>query len=416
MGLPYLQPVLTPHMTWRSLRSHSIPPPFATTRHHRSPPPSSSSSSMDALFINSSLSRLKLAPKPSFLPPFPHSLSLRPTAGPSFATTVAFAVQNQETQKPPAFFQDQNVTGGDEDESYGEVDKIIGSRRAVADGGPVMEYLIQWKDGHDPSWVPSAAIAADVVAEYESPWWTAAKKADESALRGLLEADGDFRDVDAADADGRTALLFVSGLGSEPCVRLLAEAGADLDLRDGSGGLTALHMAAGYVRPGVVKLLVELGAEPEAEDDRGRTPLDLAREVLKATPTVQFARRLGLEGVIRELEGAVFEYAEVQEIMERRGKGENVEYLVKWKDGGENEWVNARFVAEDLARDYEAGLEYAVAEAVVGKRAGDDGGTEYLVKWADMEDATWEPEENVDPELVAEFAAAQGGGNGSGPS
>lgn len=278
-----------------------------------------------------------------------------------------------------------------------------------------MEYLIQWKDGHDPSWVPSAAIAADVVAEYESPWWTAAKKADESALRSLLEADGDFRDVDAVDGDGRTALLFVSGLGSEPCVRLLAEAGADLDRRDGSGGLTALHMAAGYVRPGVVKLLVELGADPEAEDDRGRTPLDLAREVLKATPPVQFARRLGLDGVIRELESALFEYAEVQEIMERRGKGENVEYLVKWKDGGENEWVSARFVAEDLARDYEAGLEYAVAEAVAGKRVGDDGGMEYLVKWADMEDATWEPEENVDPELVAEFEAAQVG-NGSGPS
>lgn len=371
---------------------------------------------MDALFINSSLSRLKLTTKPSLHPPFSHSLSLKSsTPGPNFTTTVTYAVQNQETQKPPTFFQDQNIADGGEDESYGEVDKIIGSRAALSDGGPSMEYLIQWKDGHDPSWVPSAAIAADVVAEYESPWWTAAKKADESALRILLEADGDFRDVDAVDGDGRTALLFVSGLGSEPCVRLLAEAGADLDRRDGGGGLTALHMAAGYVRPGVVKLLVELGAEPEAEDDRGRTPLDLAREVLKATPPVQFARRLGLEGVIRELESAVFEYAEVQEIMERRGKGENVEYLVKWKDGGENEWVSARLVAEDLARDYEAGLEYAVAEAVVGKRVGDDAGMEYLVKWADMEDATWEPEDNVDPELVAEFEAAQGG-NGSGPS
>ncbi|XP_010028798.1 signal recognition particle 43 kDa protein, chloroplastic [Eucalyptus grandis] len=376
---------------------------------------------MDALFINSSLSRLKPAPKPSLHPPFSHSLSLKSAAAPSFTTTVAFAVQNQETQKPPTFFQDQNVADGDEDESYGEVDKIIGSRRALADGGPGMEYLIQWKDGHDPSWVPSAAIAADVVAEYESPWWTAAKKADESALRALLEAGGDFRDVDAVDADGRTALHFVSGLGSEPCARLLAEAGADLDLRDASGGLTALHMAAGYVRPGVVKLLVEQGADPEAEDDRGRTPVDLAREVLRATPPVQFARRLGLEAVVRELEGAVFEYAEVQEIMERRGKGENEEYLVKWKDGGENEWVKARFVAEDLARDYEAGLEYAVAEAVAGKRVGDDGRMEYLVKWVDMEDATWEPEENVDPELVAEFEAAQGGngngsGSGSGPS
>ena len=32
-------------------------------------------------------------------------------------------------------------------------------------------------------------------------------------------------------------------------------------------------------------------------------------------------------------------------------------------------------------RDYEAGLEYAVAEGVVGKRVGDDGGREFLVKY-----------------------------------
>lgn len=274
-----------------------------------------------------------------------------------------------------------------------------------------MEYLIEWKDGHTPSWVPSNYIAKDVVAEYESPWWTAAKKADENALKRLIEAaEEDGRDVDAVDADGRTALLFASGLGSEACVRLLAEAGADLDHRDNSGGLTALHMAAGYVKPGVAKLLMELGADPEVEDERGRTPLDLAKEILKVTPKgnpMQFARRMGLEGVIRALEEAVFEYAEVQEILEKRGKGDNVEYLVKWKDGQDNEWVKARFVGEDLVKDYEAGLEYAVAEGVIGKRLGDDGKNEYLVKWTDIDDATWEPEENVDPDLIMAFESGQ---------
>lgn len=296
-----------------------------------------------------------------------------------------------------------------DDESYGEVSKIIGSR--ALEGGTGMEYLIEWKDGHTPSWVPSDYIAKDVVAEYETPWWTAAKKADENALKQLIEAD-DLRDVDAVDSDGRTALLFVSGLGSERCVKLLAEAGADLDHRDNSGGLTALHMAAGYARPGVAKLLLELDADPEVEDDRRRTPLDLAREILKVTPKgnpMQFGRRIGLEGVIRELEGAIFEYAEVQEIMEKRGKGDNLEYLVRWKDGEVNEWVKARYVAEDLVRDYEAGLEYAVAEGVVGKRLGDDGKNEYLVKWTDIDEATWEPEENVDPDLIKEFEEAQNG-------
>ncbi|XP_068320863.1 signal recognition particle 43 kDa protein, chloroplastic-like [Pyrus communis] len=174
-------------------------------------------------------------------------------------------------------------------------------------------------------------------------------------------------------------------------------------------------MAAGYVRPGVVKLLVELGADPEVEDERGRKPLDLAREILKTTPQgnpMHFARRLGLEAVIRELERVIFEYAEVQELLEKRGKGDRTEYLVKWKDGGDNEWVNAKLIGEDLVADYEAGLEYAVAEGVVGKRVGDEGKLEYLVKWTDIDEATWEPEENVDPDLIKEFVEAQ---NSSGP-
>ncbi|KAG7978373.1 hypothetical protein I3843_05G079500 [Carya illinoinensis] len=354
---------------------------------------------MDALTLNQSLSRFKLPTIPSSFPSQQHI-----TLKPSYCTNrsfIVFAVQNQDSQKTLA----RNTN---EDESYGEVNKIIGSR--ALEGGTGMEYLIEWKDGHSPSWVPSDFIAKDVVAEYETPWWTAAKKADEAAFQRLISAEEDLRDVDAVDPDGRTALIFVAGLGSEPCVKLLAEAGANIDHRDNSGGLTALHMAAGYVQPGVVKQLLELGADPEVEDDKRRTPLDLAKEILRVTPKgnpVQFARRLALERVIRVLEEAVFEYAEVEEIMEKRGKGDNLEYLVKWKDGGDNEWVKAGLIGEDLVRDYEAGLEYAVAEGVVGKRVGDDGKMEYLVKWTDMEDATWEPEENVDSDLIKEFEEAK---------
>ncbi|KAK3015164.1 hypothetical protein RJ639_005310 [Escallonia herrerae] len=321
---------------------------------------------MEALFVNPSPSRLKSSPKFTTITPLPLSLSsrslLRRTSRNFVKISVAAAVENQ--QQPLPQFQVY-----DEDESYGEVNKIIGSRALEGEAG--MEYLVEWKDDHAPTWIPSDFIAKDVVAEYESPWWTAAKKADDSALKQLIDSDGG-RDFDAVDSDGRTALLFVAGLGSEDSVRHLAEAGVDVNHAD-KNGLTALHMAAGYVKPGVARVLIDYGSDPEVEDERGRTPLDLAREVLKATPKgnpMQFARRLGLENVIRVLEEAIFEYAEVQEIMEKRGKGDKVEYLVKWKDGGDNEWVKAGSIAEDLVKDFEEGLEYAVAECVVGRREG----------------------------------------------
>jgi signal recognition particle protein len=37
-------------------------------------------------------------------------------------------------------------------------------------------------------------------------------------------------------------------------------------------------------------------------------------------------------------------------------------------------------IGEDLVRNCETGLEYVVAKGVVGKRVGDDGGREFLVK------------------------------------
>ncbi|CAM8918121.1 unnamed protein product [Rhodiola kirilowii] len=262
-----------------------------------------------------------------------------------------------------------------------------------------MEYLIEWKDDHSPTWVPSNFVSKDLVAEYDTAWWTAAKKPEPEALARLLSSPDDNRDVDAIDEAGRSALHFVTGLGSEPAVKLLAEAGADLDHKDATGGLTTLHMEAGYVKPEIAKLLIDFGADPEVADERGRTPLDLAKEILAATPKgnpVSFARRLGLERVIKVLEDAIFEYAEVQEIIERRGFDDKIEYLVQWKDGGDCEWVKKGLIDAGLVRDYEEGLEYAVAEKILEKRDGEEGRKGGL----NMDDATWEPEENVDPELI----------------
>ncbi|GAA0156867.1 homeodomain transcription factor [Lithospermum erythrorhizon] len=353
---------------------------------------------MDGLYVNHySLSRLKISsPNPKRLGTTPPALVLKFHTQHNHKTTnLAISATQQQQQQP---FESYN-----EAETYGDVDKIIGSR--ALEDGTGMEYLIQWRDEHSPTWVPSQFIAGDVVAEYETPWWSAAKKADESALREIIEFE-DGRDIDAVDNDGRTALLFVSGLGSEPCVKLLASSGANVNHRDKTAGLTALHIASGYVKPGVVKLLLQFGADPESEDHSCRTPLDLTKEILNVTPKgnpIQFARRLGLENVMTTLENAIFEYALVEEILEKRGKDSMVEYLVKWKDGEDNEWVKKSLIDEELVKDFEAGLEYAIAEYVLGERETEDGKMEFLVKWTDTEEATWEPLENVDQDLIQEF-------------
>ncbi|CAL4920604.1 unnamed protein product [Urochloa decumbens] len=384
---------------------------------------------MEAVLRHPSLSRLKppnpnppRTPPPSFASPSLLRLRAR-------RLTAAAVFQDQKPKEPVS------KEGGDDDEAYGEVDRIVSSRTVTnpvfaEDGSATTsfatEYLVEWKDGHEPSWIPAEAIAADVVAEYETPWWTAAKKADADALSALLADETLRRDPDAEDAQGRTAMHFAAGLGSEECLRALAAAGADLGHQErAGGGLTPLHIAVGYGRAAAVRALLELGADPEAPDGQGRTPMELVRQVLEKTPKgnpAAFQLRQGLEAAEKELEKAVYEWAEVEKVIDGRGEGKWREYLVEWRDGGEREWVKAAWVAEDLVSDFEAGLEYAVAEAVVDKRqAAVEGGEdkwEYLVKWVDIEEATWEPAENVDDELVQEFEQRQsgsaGGGDGSG--
>lgn len=173
-------------------------------------------------------------------------------------------------------------------------------------------------------------------------------------------------------------------------------------------GFSALHIAAGYVHTSVVKALIAAGADPDLEDDKGRSPLSLAQELLEKTPKnnpLQFARRIALDQVVKALDEAMFETVEVEQILDKRIGDDGVaEYLVKWSDDSEESWVQASDIGEDLLKDYEQGLEYAIVDKVLMKRL-IDGKVEYLVKWSD-EKETWEPEENVSSEVVAEFTAS----------
>ncbi|CAI5482302.1 unnamed protein product [Closterium sp. Yama58-4] len=328
------------------------------------------------------------------------------TSSGSTSTSEAEQKQQQESTsdaaKKPAF----KDVPEEIDEDVGEVEKILGSR--VAEDG-VTQYLIEWKDDHPDSWEPRENVAADLVAQFEEPWWTAVRRGDDAKIEELL-AEG--RDVNAVDGNGRSALLFAAGLGNEKLVRKLLEEGADVAWQD-KEGYSALHIAAGYVHSTIVRALLDHRADPEQEDKQQRSPLILAEQLLKATPANNpgaFARRLALDNVVKMLDEAVFEESEVDQILDKRiAEDGTVEYLVKWQDDSEDSWEPVENIGDDLVKDYEEGLEYGVAEKILEKRVvgksqgGDEGVVEYLVKWQDSDENTWEPEGNVAAEVIAEF-------------
>jgi ankyrin repeat protein len=121
-----------------------------------------------------------------------------------------------------------------------------------------------------------------------TPLVRAAKAVDVPAIR-LLLAHGAL--VDLPTSRGITPLLAAAGVASsgldtrgryraEPqaleAARLLLDAGANVNARDGSGA-TALHGAAGSGWNDVVSLLAARGADLHAKDGRGRTALELTR-------------------------------------------------------------------------------------------------------------------------------------------
>ena len=113
--------------------------------------------------------------------------------------------------------------------------------------------------------------------------------------------------------------------------------------------------------------------------------------------------------VVKVLDEAVFEDVAVEKILEKRVGAKGItEYLVKWSDSSEDSWEPAVNIGEDLVKDYEEGLEYGIAERILEKREV-DGKPEYLVQWADTEENTWEPLENIADEIIAEFENGQNG-------
>ena len=92
-------------------------------------------------------------------------------------------------------------------------------------------------------------------------------------------------DTNLAMHTGMTAAIYAAGEGHVDILRLLLQHGAKTDAHlhlQGSPlqGYTALHFACLQGRTDSVKLLLEHGADPGAKEQKGLTPLAVARSIL----------------------------------------------------------------------------------------------------------------------------------------
>jgi len=91
----------------------------------------------------------------------------------------------------------------------------------------------------------------------------------------------------ARDTFGRTALHHASGSGlaALDAIRILVEAGIDVNARENSGR-TALHAAAGIINPEKIEALLSLGADPDVRaDGELGSPSDVLAYVWALRPT-----------------------------------------------------------------------------------------------------------------------------------
>jgi ankyrin repeat protein len=75
-------------------------------------------------------------------------------------------------------------------------------------------------------------------------------------------------DVNAADSNGRTPLMYAARYSRLTAVRLLLEAGASIKARD-KDGMTALDLAESWGNQEIIRLLQRAGAVPGAPKKPG---------------------------------------------------------------------------------------------------------------------------------------------------
>ena len=117
--------------------------------------------------------------------------------------------------------------------------------------------------------LPAAFTVGVAAASVDLRLVDAAAARDTALVRALLD---EGLDVDAARADGTTALLWAAHWDDAEAVELLVRAGADVNAAD-DHGVTPLARACENASAAVVDRLLDAGADPNAAQTNGLTPL-----------------------------------------------------------------------------------------------------------------------------------------------
>jgi ankyrin repeat protein len=160
-------------------------------------------------------------------------------------------------------------------------------RRLVAAKSPVLDVFTAATVGDTDRLGELLKGNGELVKERNEPGYTplhvASREGHEAAIRVLIDSGSDVNAVgkpgeDGPIADGRTPLHLAVLNGKSKAAKLLLEKGADPNPADKLGKLTPLHYAAWSGDVELVRVLLAGKGDREAEDEGGRTPLDLAKQ------------------------------------------------------------------------------------------------------------------------------------------
>jgi ankyrin repeat protein len=135
-------------------------------------------------------------------------------------------------------------------------------------------FAVSWTDSVplvETLLTAGATINDDLDNEECNPLTRAAVTGNRAVFEFLLTKGGK---PDAIDVFGQQPLQRATRINSEKGVRILLDAGADVDFKEEKWGMTALHYAASTNSTSeIAQLLLDHVADINSKDDSGTTPI-----------------------------------------------------------------------------------------------------------------------------------------------